>query len=825
MNDLLFGLRVLLRNPGFTAVAILTLALGIGANTAIFSIINDTFLRALPYPEPDQLMHLAERSAADDNIPISYPNFLDWHRQQSVFSGLAVHYRTESKLKTELGAEMVNVQHVSADFLSVLHVQLVQGRGMLPEDDVPGAKRAAWVSHDAWRRLFNGDSNLVGRSFILDGQPLTIAGILPASFRFYGGGDLITAIAPFAREFFLDMRENRSPLEAVARLKPGVSIAIARAQMNTIAQRLAQEHPEANKNIGIAITPLREQLSSGMRSRIILLFGAVTLVLLIACVNVASMLLARSLARAREMAIRTALGASSWRLIRQLILESLLLAAAGGLAGAFIGFWGYEFARRLVPFSVQRVIDGTDLDQRMFLFLAAITLITGVAFGMVPAWQLSRIQPVEALKQTTRNIRTVFGRIRSRDVLVVGQVAFAMVLLVAAGLMIRSLHGLLQVDTGYESSRVLTLEATSPPGQQFQNDPGSFTRHYERLLEPVQHLAGVEAAAVASGLPFTWSKNSMTFYRQDLPVPAAGEFPAASQHTVSPDYFRVMGISLLRGRGFDGTERGPVIPPGMEMTPQNLAAIFKGVTFSGVISQNMANRFWPGEDPIGKRFRLGFPSLGLPWVEIIGVAGNTVQTGLDQGEAFEFYLPLRQWPVPINLHLVLRTRAEPRAIIEPVKTAIASVARDEAIRDIRVMAERIDSSTADRRFNRNLFASFAVTALVLVMIGLYGVLAFHVGRCTREIGIRMALGARRRDVINDVLARGLYLVLPGILLGLCGAWGVSRLLQSQLYGVSGADPLTYFTGALLLLAVALIACLIPAWRASRVHPMVALREE
>jgi predicted permease len=825
MNDLRFALRQLLKHPGFTAVAVLTLALGIGANTAIFSLVNTAFLRALPYPHPDQLMYLSERSAAGDNMPVSYPNFLDWQSQQDVFSGLAVFHDAEGKLKTERGTEMVAVLHVSAEFFNVLGVRPLQGRDLRPEDDRPGAERVAWITAEAWQRLFNNAPNLVGRSFTLDGKSLTLAGILPADYRFPRRADVVTTIAPCARDYFLDLRANHSNASAVARLKPGVSLATAQARMDALTQRLAEEYPEVNKGIGAKVVPLREQLAGGSRAQLFLLLGAVGLVLLIACVNVANLLLVRSFAREREMAIRSSLGASKSHLLRQLLVESLVLAAAGGVIGAFVGLWGYEFANRLVPFEVRQVVDVSGFDLRLLLFTVGITLATGVAFGLAPAWQLSHLSPVDALKQTPRDVRTVFGRIRLSDLLVVGQTALALMLLIGAGLLIRSLHRLLQVNTGYEATRVLTLELTSPPVEQFQRDPGLFTRHAERVLDAVQGLTGVEAAAVASGLPFTWSQSFTVFYRGDQPEPAAGEFPSASQHTVSPDYFRALGIRLVRGRVFDGTEPEFRLPAGIEITPANLPIIFKDVTLSAIVSQKMAQRFWPGEDPVGKRFRLGFPNLGLPWVEIVGVVSNTVQTGLDDGEATEFYLPLRQWPVPMNMHLVLRTRLEPASIVNSVRTAIASVARDEPIRDIRVLAERIESSTANRRFNRNLFAGFAATALGLALIGLYGVLAFNVGIRTREIGIRMALGASRHAVVRSVVRRGLALVLPGIGVGLAGAWAMGRVLQSQLFEIQGHDPLTHAIGALLMTVIALLAAWLPARRAARVDPMVALRAE
>jgi putative ABC transport system permease protein len=551
----------------------------------------------------------------------------------------------------------------------------------------------------------------------------------------------------------------------------------------------------------------------------------VGLVLLIACANVANMLLARSFAREREMAIRTSLGASRPQLLRQLLTESVVLGAGGGAAGVLVGVWVHRYVARLVPDPVGRVVETGGFDARLAAFAVGITFFTAVVFGLAPAWQLSHVRPVDALKQTTRSVRTVFGRVRLSDLLVVGQVALALVLLVGAGLTIFSLQRLLEVDPGYEPARVLSLEVPSPPLEAFRRDPGAIARHYERVLEPVQRLAEVEAAAVVSGLPFTSSTSSISFYRQDRPVPPAGEFPEASQHVVSPDYFRAMGIPLRRGRVFDGTEPALALPAGVEVNVQNLVTLFEGVTISGVISQRMADRFWPGEDPVGKRFRLGFPDLGLPWVDVIGVVGSTVQTGLDHGEATEFYLPLRQWPFVMGTHLVARSRAAPGSIGEAVRAAVARAVPDEPVRDVRVLAERIEGSTAGRRFNRDLLVGFAATATALAAIGLYGVLAFAVGRRTREIGIRMAVGARRGDVVRGVVARGLSLVAPGLALGLAGGWAAGRVLQSQLYEIEGGDPLTLLLGGVLMLLTAAAAGAIPARRAARVDPSEALRTE
>jgi putative ABC transport system permease protein len=422
-----------------------------------------------------------------------------------------------------------------------------------------------------------------------------------------------------------------------------------------------------------------------------------------------------------------------------------------------------------------------------------------------------------------RTVRTWFGRIRLGDLLVVAQVALALILLVGAGLLVRSLHRLLRVPAGIRPERVLTLQVT-PTTMQFQRDPFSFTTFFSRIVEKLDTLPEVEAAAAVTGLPFTWNMSTMDFYVDGRPVPEPGKFPNASRHTVSPDYFRALGIPLLRGRTFDGHEKQPVVPPGLDFSPQNFEAIYKDVIFDGIISQRMADQFWPGDDPIGKRFRLGWPELHAPWVQIVGVVGNTTQIGLDRGESPEFYLSLRQFPTPEG-YVVVRTRMDPAATLASVRTAIQSVVNDEPIHDVQLMSERMAGFVSGRRFNMDLFAAFAGLALLLALVGIYGVLSFVVSQRTREMGIRMALGAQRGDVLRVVLARGLRLAVLGVLLGLAGAWSVSRLLQSQLFGVTSSDPLTYIGGAALLLLAALLACYLPARRAALVNPIDSLRAE
>ncbi len=825
LSELGYSFRQLVKSPGFTIVVILTLALGIGANTAIFSLVNATYLRPLPFPEPDRLMAVGERSSDWEMGGISYPDFLDWHSQQDVFSTIALYYPEDAKLKTAESAELVSTCMVSGDFFTVLGLKVAQGRGMTPADDRVGAPPAIWISYAAWQKYFGGDPNLVGRPILLDGQSVTVAGILPASFRFYRTFEFLRPIAPFAEQHFLMMRESHNNILAVARLKPNVTEAEAQAQMTVIAQRLEKLYPKSNAGIGSHVMSLREHLGGDARTQLLLLLGAVGMVLLIACLNVANMLLSRSFAREREMAIRTALGASRLRLFRQLLIESLVLSLLGGLAGALLGVWGYGFASQLIPWEMRPLAEAAGgMDSRVLGFVAVASLLCGVGFGLAPAWRMSHANPNDALKNMRRSVRTLFGRFRLSDLLVVAQVALALVLLVGAGLLVRSLQKLLEVPSGIRPERVLTLQVTLPPTAQFQRDPYSFATFHNRIVDAVATLPEIETAAVASGLPFTWNDSTIWFFVEGRPVPASGKFPSASRHTVSPDYFKAIGIPLLQGRTFSGSEKQPVIPPGMEFLPQNLPAIFKGVVFDGIVSKRMADLYWPGENPIGKRFRLGYPEMQLPWVQIVGVVGNTTQDGLDRGDTSEFYLPLRQFPTPEG-YLVVRTRMRPEEALASIRTAIQSVAKDNPIHDVQLMSERMAGFVSDRRFNMNLFAIFAGIALVLALVGIYGVLSFVVGQCTREMGIRMALGAQRGDLLRGVIARGLRLTVPGILLGLAGAWAVSRLLQSQLFGVAGTDPFTYLAGATLLLLAALFACYIPARRATMVNPVDSLRAE
>jgi predicted permease len=822
MPDFRFAFRLFAKAPGFTAVIVFTLALGIGANTTIFSIVNTTFLRALPYPESDRLVHLSE--SGDMNI--SYPNFEDWCAGQDVFSALAI-YRTDGcKLKTPTSAEQITIAQVSADFFPAVGVHAAQGRDLKADDDRPGAAPVVWLTHATWQRYFAGDTKVIGQSILLDGVPTSVAGILPSGFRFHRSADLFVPIGPFVDQQFMRERGNHNGTYAIGRLKPGITFAAARTQMTAIGQRLEKAYPKVNAGISVFLQPLRERIAGDTRTNLLLLLGAVGMVLLIACVNVANMLLARSFGRAREMAIRTALGATRRDLFRQLLAESLMLAAAGGVVGAIFGAWGYDVVRRLVPWEMRALTEGTaGVDRGVLLFVAGLTLVTGIIFGLAPAWQLSHTNPNDALKNTKPVMRTLFGRVRLADGLVVVQVALALMLLVSAGLMIRSLARLSEVSSGVRSERVLTLRIGTPPMDQYRRDPRTYVAYHERILERVAALPEVETAAFGSALPFTWNLSSCVFFRTDRPVPEPGKLPFANTHVVTPDYFRAMGIPLIRGELFSGREPAPTFPAGELLSMELLPKIYKDFDVACVISQRMADQIWPGEDPISKRIQFGFPEMQLPKALVIGVVGSTTQTGLDRGESAEYYCLLKQYPAPMALHLVVRTRADPGSVVASVRTAVRAVVPDEPIYDVELMTSRIAGFSSDRRFNMGLFSFFAATALLLAVVGIYGVLACVVGHRTREVGIRMALGAQRRDVLCDVLFRGLRLALPGVLFGLAGAWAVSRLLQSQLFGVTGTDPLAYAGSALLLLFAAVFACYVPARHATLLNPTEALRSE
>ncbi len=826
-RDLRFAFRTLAKSPGFTAVTVITLALGIGANTAFFGVLNTTLFRPLPYLQPEQLVHINERVIkSNEAMPVSYPNFIDWKQQQTTFSALAI-YRTDSSVNLTIGARTdreptVLVDH---DFLKTLGFQVARGRDFTPDDDRIGAPLAVLISDATWSGRFNSDPGVVGCAVRVDGKPATIVGILPPTFQFFRNSKLILPLGPFVERMYMQMRDEHGNAMVLGRLRSGLSLKSAKEEMDSIAARLAEQYPKTNSGVGVTLMSLRQYLVGDARERQLLLMSAVGLVLLIACVNVATLSLARARAREREMAVRAALGAGRSRLIRQLLAECLLLSGIGGGLGLFLAIGLSATLDSLVPFRILQLNSaGTStVDFRVGAFALAVTLLTGLGFGLAPAWQASNTSPIDALKDRDAAGRTSLGRIRTSDLLVVAQVGLATLIVVAAGLVLRSLWLLSAEPLGYQLENVLSLRLASPSAR-FGGSLPRIGAFYTEAAERLAQLPGVEAAAVTSNLPFGYTDSYMEFRLLDRPVPAPGEYPSTQRRIVSRDYFPVLGIPLQQGRCFNGQE--PMLSFSSDAPKlEEMVTALRKLPFEGVVTRSFAQRYWPGENPIGKRLLLGSPNVEIAVVTVVGVVGDTSQDSLGQTNHEEFYLSLRQFPAPVEYSLILRTRGNPSALVEAAKAELQRMTATEPVYDVRPLASRVAESVSTRSFQTQLISWFAGLALLLASVGLYGLLAFNVGRRSREIGIRIALGAAPKSVVENVFFRGFSLVIPGLAMGLLGAWGVGRYLQSQLYRVSATDPLTYAFAALALLFSAFLACLLPARRAAKVDPMMALRRE
>jgi putative ABC transport system permease protein len=798
---------MLARSPGFTVVAVITLALGIGANTAIFSVVNTVFLRPLPYPDADRLVVINESSKPMLEGPVSYPNFLDWQAQNQVFEHMAAFQGEALTLVGVKVPESMPSLNVSADFFPTLGVNLIYGRSFLPSEDKAGAMPAVIMSYGLWQRRFGADPGLIGKSLSLKGtlgtRDFTVVGILPRDYAFYAPAELYVPIGLWGADGYLMKRENHDRTLALARLKPSVSLEQARAQMETIASRLRQQYPETNTGFGVTITPLRERVVGHVRRAVLVLLGAVGFVLLIACVNVANLLLARSTGRQREVAIRVALGAGRRRMIRQLLTESVLLALAGGMAGLLLGLWSSSALAPLIPpgFPVQRIPIG----DRVLGFTLLISLLTGIAFGLAPALHASKPDLNEALKEGGRSLTESLGHHRLRGLLVVCEVALALVLLISAGLMIQSFRQLLRVDPGFNPRGVLTmgLDMSDP---KYQTNPARFMAFNAQLLERVRAVPGVQYAGTVRPLPLGGGRSTMPFYRDDRPVPSGENFPAADWHAVSPGYFQAMGIRLARGRDFADSDN------------QNTLQV-------AMISEGLARRYWPDEEPIGKRLRIGTPEMGLPWFTVVGVVGDTRPYGLEASAPAELYISCLQLGSWVDMSLVVRTASNPLGVAAGVRDQVLALDKEMVLGDVQTMEQRLAGTLAGRRTNMLILGIFASLALVLAAVGIYGVMSYLVGFRTHEIGVRMALGAGRSDVLKLVAGQGLGLTLIGVGVGLAGAFGLTRFLASMLYGVRPTDLATFAAVSLGLMAVALLACCIPARRATKVDPMVALRYE
>ena len=802
-HDLRYAFRGLRKNQGFTAVAVLTLALGIGANTAIFTVINTVLLRPLPYEQPDQLVVLME-TVSERPVGVSYPNFVDWRNQTTALENVAAVRTRESFNLTGAGeSERLAGRLVSANFLTTLGVKPIRGRDFLAEEDQPGAKPVVIISHALWQRRFGGDESIIGKQLTLSNQQFTVIGITPPDFQYAGEADVNVPIGLSAERFKL--RTKDPGILAFARLKPGTSNAAATAELNTIAARLEQQYPDTNTGRRVRVESLRESLVGDIRPTLLTLLGAVGFVLLIACANVANLLLTRSAGRQREMAIRTALGAGRMRILRQLFTESIVLALAGGVVGLLLAIWGTRLIASYIPEGIPRMSE-LGVDARVLLFTLGAALLTGVFFGLAPALQSSDSNITETLKEGERNSSR--GRNRAGSLLVISEVALTLVLLVGAGLLVKSFWRLSQVNPGFNPQNVLAMQvAVSARPEEGAKVNGFLTE----LQSRVKALPGVQSVSVSNGLPFEGA-NFPPFVIEGQPPPPQGQEPNGILYMVSTDYFKTMGIELVRGRLFASQDTPE--------TPQ-----------VALIDEVFARQYFPNQDPLGQRFKLNVPSAESH--EIVGVVRHVEHTSLE-GETTntaEFYFNFDQIPNAIlpryvrRVNVLARTTVDPLSLAGSVRNQIAALDKDQAVFNVRTMEQALSRSVAARRFSMILLAVFALLALVLAAVGIYGVISYSVAQRTREVGIRMALGARTIDVIKLVVRDGLKLVLIGVGVGLAGAFALTRLMTTLLFAVTPTDVVTYAVVAVGLVVVALIACCIPARRATKVDPLVALRFE
>lgn len=811
VRDIRYSLRMLARSPGFTAVAMITLALGIGATTAIFSVVNGVLLSPLPFPNPSRIAILQERSSTFPTMSVSYPNFLDWQRQQRSFSALAIYRGASFNLAERSGAEVVSARMVSAGFFSTLGVSPLMGRAFTGQDDHLGAGRTAILSYHFWQRRFGGDGAILGKSINLDNKDYAIIGVLPKNFWFFDPRDVYVPVGIYNREWRTS-RKIHDSFSVVGRLKPGLSLGQAQSDIGNIERRLGGEYPKDDAGLGITASSMPRYVVRDVRPMLILLLGAVCLVLLIACVNVANLLLSRSTARQKEMAIRAALGAARTRVVRQLLTESVLLAVLGGTLGVALAFWGTHSLLAYVPQELPRA-QNVGIDFSVLLFVVAVSVITGLLFGLAPAFRSSSIELHDSLQESSRG--TTGGRHGLQDALVVAEVGLALVLLVAAGLTLRTILHLYRVKTGFDTHGSLVFDVSLPPAR-YRSGPVD-RMFYREATSRIRGLPGVDAVGAGNNMPMTGGDSEMDFYVEGRPKPQMQNLPWAMFYITTPGYLHAMGITLLRGRFF--TE---------EDTLQTQQVV--------VIDDEFARKLFHGQDPLGQHIVIPFQGFDAPR-EIVGVVHHVKHFG-PSGQKWTqrlvgaFYMPFAQLPDAIfkgfggiNLGVVVRTRVDPASMIPAVKLALHSIDNGVAINDVHTMGALLRLSIAAQRLTALLLGLFAALALILASVGIYGVISYSVARRTHEIGIRMALGAEKRHVLLWVIGQGMTLALAGLAGGIIVALFVTRLLAGLLSGVGATDPLTFAVVAVLLLSVAFLACYIPARRAANVDPMVALRYE
>ena len=789
---------MLRRSPVFTLTVILTLALGIGANTAIFTVVNSILLRPLPYRDPARLAAIWDTyQPTYPKLGVSPVEYDEWVRQTDIFEEVARYRYIAIGRETNLtgGREPMRVQPtcVSSSFFSILGVRPVLGRAFEAADDAPNAAPIALLSHRLWLDYFNGNPNLIGAPIQLNGQAFTVVGVLPPDFRLPAFADLWLPQSQAGDEISNPVRHG---FGVIARLRPGVSLLQARVRLESISQRLAREHPRNSKGFGVIISRLQEDLAGNLRTPLLMLLGAVALVLLIACVNVANLMLSRAASRRREFAIRIALGAGRWRVVRQSLAESVQLSLAGGAAGLLWAYAGLDFLLRLAPPSL---IDPATvhIDAATLAFLFAVSLVTGIVFGIAPALQAARQDPQDGLKDGGRTATPGSGR--GRDALVITEFALALALLTGAGLFILSFARLLRVNPGFRPANVLTLRVQLPLSAQEADNAQKLKTFYERMELRLRSLPGVNAVAATNAPPLATERdNVMRFSVPGSPLMRPDMFPVAHRHLITPDYFRTLGIPL-RGRTYTARDLdGPYV----------------------IVNETMARTYWPGEEALGKRFITGPLGPDPTWSTVIGVAADVKQVGLDSERTSDFYF---LWYAPY--YLMIQTTGDPLPLAPVVRREIHALDPAAAVSDFRTMDQLLESSTGPRRFSTVLLSGFAGLALLLAVIGIYGILSWSVAQRTQEIGIRLAVGADSRRIFNLILGRGLKLGIVGLAIGLALTLALSRVLAGQLFEISPHDPWVLTAVSLLMLAVTAAACYFPARHATQVDPITTLRSE
>ena len=801
-KDCRFGLRMLVKNPALSAVAIIALMLGIGANSAIFSVVNAVLLKPLPYDESNRLMWLGERSQVLDDMSISYPNFQDWRSQNEVFEGIAVYRRQSLNLTGQAEPERLEGGLVSADLFPLLRVQPELGRVFTSDEDKPGAEPVAVLSHSLWQRRFGGDRGIIGQAITLSDKQYAVIGVMPAGFQFPTRVELWMPAGQESGSKSWVQRGNHPGLYAIARLKPGVTVEQARSDMDSVAVQLERQYPDSNAGARITVRPYLEQIVRDIRPALLVLLGAVGFVLLIACANVANLLLARAASRQKEISIRVALGAGRLRLLRQLLTESVILALVGAGLGLVLAKVGVNLIVAAYPDSIPRS-GSIGLDVPVVVFTALVAIGTGLLFGLVPALHSSKPDLNDSLKDAARGSSGGVGRARLRSILVVSEVALSVVLLIGAGLMLRSFYTLIQVDPGFKTDRLLTFNVNLPPAKYKEQD--QMIRFYRQSLDRLKQVPGIQVAGLASGLPLGNNGNQTSFLPVGVPEPPASEIPLTEVALVSPDYFSAMRMPLLSGRGF--TEQDNKDSPKVM-----------------VVDKLFAERYWPGEDAVGKRV-LFERDPNIPPTTVIGVVGRVKMEGLDTDSGrVQSYFPYTQntWN---GMTFVVRTSTEPSSIAGVAREQIQAVDSGLPIYGVQTMEKIRSDSLAPQRLNLILLGLFAGIALSLAAVGIYGVMSYSVTQRTHEMGIRMALGASSLDVVGIVLKSGMGFALGGVTIGAAAAMGVTRLMSGLLFGVSSQDPLTFVTISGLLILVASVAAYLPARRATRVDPIDALRYE